>query len=271
MIHGRTDYNLIQDVSPAKRLAMYILNLEPSAEQSQEELDELGLMKDTASQFLASLPPHPPKAQLSIAEDEPVFLLRAQDATASHIVRQWASTAHAMGSPDTIVAAALGVAQAMEDWQVRQVPDMPKEACPEDLVIDHGQIAGLTSDTKILPDTIVVTKVKSTPKLYTRKMVTALTQRLAQVLGCRADEHLVLMNGWEVLKGDMPLDTNIVTYGVSMQAYERQLVKKLPSEFELSVAIGEDTVVGQVRLVPMAWTEAEVDVIDGIAVPALAL
>lgn len=63
-----------------------------------------------------------------IPEEEPVFLLRAQDVTAPDVVRYWASRAHAANAEPNIVMAALSQATKMEQWQKEhgnKIPDMP--------------------------------------------------------------------------------------------------------------------------------------------------
>ena len=63
-----------------------------------------------------------------IPEEEPVFLLRAQDCVAPWVVRDWADLAEKAGASPDIVSAARGQASAMEHWQkVRgnKIPDMP--------------------------------------------------------------------------------------------------------------------------------------------------
>jgi hypothetical protein len=64
-----------------------------------------------------------------IPEDEPVFLLRAQDVLAPAVVRAWADSAEANGAEGHMVAAARHHARQMERWQGQhgfKVPDMPK-------------------------------------------------------------------------------------------------------------------------------------------------
>jgi len=64
-----------------------------------------------------------------IPEDEPVFLLRAQDAVAPGVVEMWALAAYNAGADDNIVQLAYEQAQLMRKWQVQhgnKVPDMPK-------------------------------------------------------------------------------------------------------------------------------------------------
>ncbi len=61
-----------------------------------------------------------------VREDEPVFVLRAQDKLAPEIVREWAYRAHVSGAPIEKVREARRIADEMEEWQVanrRKVPD----------------------------------------------------------------------------------------------------------------------------------------------------
>jgi hypothetical protein len=63
-----------------------------------------------------------------IPQDEPVFLLRAQDTLAPKIVEMWALAAHDLGAKPDIVQAAYEQSQAMRKWQEEnghKTPDMP--------------------------------------------------------------------------------------------------------------------------------------------------
>jgi len=63
-----------------------------------------------------------------IPEDEPVFLLRAQDAVAPQVVEFWADQAEGRGAKPDIVNAAHSQALEMIKWQethAMKVPDMP--------------------------------------------------------------------------------------------------------------------------------------------------
>ena len=53
-----------------------------------------------------------------IADDEPMFALRAQDTSAPGLVRGWARLALALGAPAAKVFAAYECADAMEAWQL---------------------------------------------------------------------------------------------------------------------------------------------------------
>lgn len=63
-----------------------------------------------------------------IPEDEPVFILRAQDVTAPFVVRVWAQQAESFGALPNIVSAAKTQADNMMKWQRKhgmKIPDMP--------------------------------------------------------------------------------------------------------------------------------------------------
>ena len=62
-----------------------------------------------------------------IPDDEPVFLLRAQDPVAADLVRQWANETEDIGGADLIVALARGQAELMEAWPIKKaVADLSK-------------------------------------------------------------------------------------------------------------------------------------------------
>ncbi len=56
------------------------------------------------------------------APDEPVFVLRAQDALAPEIVRDWAMQAQANGASTDKVEEAYSLAEKMEAWPTRRMP-----------------------------------------------------------------------------------------------------------------------------------------------------
>jgi len=63
-----------------------------------------------------------------IPNDEPVFLLRAQDKHAPEVVRFWASLVHKEGGNGEIVNMAINQSIAMENWQLnncKKTPDLP--------------------------------------------------------------------------------------------------------------------------------------------------
>lgn len=57
--------------------------------------------------------------------DEPLFVLRAQDALAPEIVREWAYRARAAGVNESKVAEARACADEMEDWQIEHTKKVP--------------------------------------------------------------------------------------------------------------------------------------------------
>lgn len=64
-----------------------------------------------------------------IGEDEPVFLLRAQDELAPNVVRRWAQSLERAGGDPRTVARAMRWALEMEEWQDRnrsKIPDVPE-------------------------------------------------------------------------------------------------------------------------------------------------
>jgi len=59
-----------------------------------------------------------------IPENEPVFLLRAQDQHAAHCVRHWAFlNEHAFGDPE-LSRLAREHADKMDAWPVKKLPDL---------------------------------------------------------------------------------------------------------------------------------------------------
>ena len=57
------------------------------------------------------------------ADDEPVFVLRAQDKVASPLVSDWADFAEALGCPPEKIADARALADQMRAWSPRKNPD----------------------------------------------------------------------------------------------------------------------------------------------------
>jgi hypothetical protein len=57
------------------------------------------------------------------ADNEPVFVLRAQDMSAPGLVRLWAENASSVGCSSEKVAEALKCAVEMEAWPNRKDPD----------------------------------------------------------------------------------------------------------------------------------------------------
>ncbi len=65
-----------------------------------------------------------------IKEDEPVFLLRAQDAISSEIVRQYGELLLEEGGDAAIAAMCFTHAQLMDKWRLQnggKLPDLPSD------------------------------------------------------------------------------------------------------------------------------------------------
>jgi hypothetical protein len=63
---------------------------------------------------------------LLIPEEEPVFLLRAQDPFAKRTVLYWATLAREAGADETIVQLAIDQAELMNVWPIKKdLPDLP--------------------------------------------------------------------------------------------------------------------------------------------------
>jgi hypothetical protein len=56
-------------------------------------------------------------------DNEPIFVLRAQDRLAADAVRHWAERAEQEGATPAKVAEAREIADAMERWPSRKLPD----------------------------------------------------------------------------------------------------------------------------------------------------
>lgn len=76
-----------------------------------------------------------------IPDDEPVFLIRAQDLVAPAAVRYWAARANVVGADERIIKAALHQSVLMERWQREhgfKIPDLPP--APSELV-NQGDVS----------------------------------------------------------------------------------------------------------------------------------
>lgn len=59
----------------------------------------------------------------NIPPDEPVFVLRAQDALAAELVELWALRARAAGTHNDKVRSAFAISEDMKNWRIRKEPD----------------------------------------------------------------------------------------------------------------------------------------------------
>jgi hypothetical protein len=71
---------------------------------------------------------------LGIPADEPVFLIRGQDAVAGDAVRAWADLAEAQGAAPDILAIAREHAAKMDRWPKKKVADLPPRPEVDDLL-----------------------------------------------------------------------------------------------------------------------------------------
>ncbi len=62
-------------------------------------------------------------ADKRIPEDEPVFLLRAQDSLAAGLVLQWADELEGQGGSIELADTARRWAKEMELWPIKKLPD----------------------------------------------------------------------------------------------------------------------------------------------------
>jgi hypothetical protein len=67
-----------------------------------------------------------------IPDDEPVFLLRAQDVAAADTVRYWAKLNVEGGGDKDVSDRALAHADNMEAWVIKKRADTPAEAVPSE-------------------------------------------------------------------------------------------------------------------------------------------
>lgn len=57
------------------------------------------------------------------ADDEPIFVIRAQDLSSGNLVRKWADAAETYGASAGKVAEARALADLMDVWPTRKFPD----------------------------------------------------------------------------------------------------------------------------------------------------
>ncbi|WP_372395234.1 hypothetical protein ABMY26_07135 (plasmid) [Azospirillum sp. HJ39] len=83
----------------------------------------------------------------TIPDDEPVFLIRGQDAVGGAAVRAWADLASAAGADPDILRSALDHADKMDAWPKKKVADLPATStfCGF-AVADDGTVQGALPD-----------------------------------------------------------------------------------------------------------------------------
>ncbi len=114
MKHARADYDVIQDITAARQLAELVLGMgmvtDKGCAARQLARQVLGIENGTAP---------------IIPMDEPVFLVRGQDAVGGEVVRAWANLAEAVGAHQDITTIAREHATKMDTWPKKKVPDLP--------------------------------------------------------------------------------------------------------------------------------------------------
>lgn len=128
MKHARSDYDSIQDNSPALALAELILNMDMvtpkgiAARQLAREV--LGIENPNSDGPIRPVTTNGTTRFIPI--DEPVFLIRGQDAVSGDAVRAWADLAEKSGASPDILAIARQHAEKMDSWPKKKIPDIPK-------------------------------------------------------------------------------------------------------------------------------------------------
>ena len=126
MKHAREDYDVIQDTTAARQLAEVVLSMNFASEaglkarslaRSVLGIDDHGRAADTAVVTTNG-------TTRLIPRDEPVFLIRAQDAVSGDAVRAWADLAEAAGASADICAVARDHAAKMDAWPKKKIADL---------------------------------------------------------------------------------------------------------------------------------------------------
>lgn len=127
MKHARPDYDHIQDNSTAIALAQLVM--------SMSFISDTGLTaRSLARQVLRQARIYSDQTAVvtngtvrCIPADEPVFLVRGQDAVGAATVRAWANLAEAAGAKPDILTVARAHADRMVAWAVKKTPDLPSD------------------------------------------------------------------------------------------------------------------------------------------------
>lgn len=126
MQHARDDYSVIQDTTAARQLAELVL--------SMDMVTDKGLVARRLAREVIGITDHGRAPSMNpittngttrlIPDDEPVFLLRGQDALAGTTVRNWARLVEGHGGDPEIVRVAREHADKMDAWPVKKLPDL---------------------------------------------------------------------------------------------------------------------------------------------------
>ncbi len=127
MKHARNDYDSIQDNTAAAQLAELVLSLNMITDKGlvARRLAREVLGIDDAGNAPAVTPITTNGTTRLIPRDEPVFLIRGQDAVGADAVRAWADLAERQGASSDIVEVARAHALRMDAWPRKKTADMP--------------------------------------------------------------------------------------------------------------------------------------------------
>lgn len=125
MLHARSDYATIQD---ARQLAELVLSMDLATDKGlvARRLAREVLGIDDAGRAPDAQPITTNGTTRLIPRDEPVFLIRGQDAVSGDAVRAWAALAHERGASPDIVRVAIEHAAKMDAWPKKKTPDLPR-------------------------------------------------------------------------------------------------------------------------------------------------
>ena len=130
MRHARQDYDQIQDISDGVALAELILSMDMATEKGKlarhlarkvlgvrdvfDRTDMTAITTNGTTRF--------------IPIDEPVFLIRGQDAVSGDAVRAWADLAERSGADADILGLAREHASLMDAWPKKKTPDLVSDS-----------------------------------------------------------------------------------------------------------------------------------------------
>lgn len=127
MKHARNDYDAIQDTTAAMQLAEIVL--------SMQIVTDKGLVARRLAREVLCIDDHGSAPNVTpittngttrlIPRDEPVFLIRGQDAVGGDTVRAWADLAEANGAKPDILKIAREHAVKMDAWPKKKTADLP--------------------------------------------------------------------------------------------------------------------------------------------------
>lgn len=127
MKHARDDYNIIQDSGPAIELANLVLEMGMVTARGKyaRKLARQVLGIEDHGELSHSAVITTNGTTRIIPADEPVFLIRGQDAVGGATVRMWASLAESVGASKEIVSIAREHANKMDAWPKKKIADLP--------------------------------------------------------------------------------------------------------------------------------------------------